>query len=417
MKTTKGKIAADTEILEFPTSAPWPQANEFCDLAAVAIKAAQMRPPLFFRSVFGKPGSWLPPYRRFSEYNIINPWRLITTARFLMDISIPAAAVSTPGWARMLFPPVLNRRFWRPTGFFRQPDTFGGVSTFPDEHWFFINGIATNADVARINAGCLAHLFHRPVTVIQNSTASLLVDLHECAIGKGFKDDPDSEDRKTMTEPAWRATTAVLEALNSHHNRRVVIIAHSQGTIIAANVLRAVAKALRSKLVSQKRPRWHPFTKALMGGVQTESDKILRDNLAHSLSVFTRGGMEQALERLAKLEIYTFANCADKMRYVYPSRRLPYMEHFANEHDLVARLGVLSPLRDGPGSLVEIDGPVFEQKGAWGHLLNEHYLSPIDDYLYPGGRGHRRERDPFPRQGGTDSNPRLYEYFHGKRQA
>ena len=47
----------------------------------------------------------------------------------------------------MLFPGFINRRFWRPTAFFRQPDEYGGVSSFPGEHWFFINGIGTNADV------------------------------------------------------------------------------------------------------------------------------------------------------------------------------------------------------------------------------------------------------------------------------
>ena len=103
------------------------------------------------------------------------------------------------------------------------------------------------------------------------------------------------------------------------------------------------------------------------------------------------------------------------MRYVYPSRQVPYMEHFANEQDVVARLGILSPLRDGVDPLIEIDGPVFEQKAAWGHLLNEHYLSPIDDYLYPGERRYCRDQDPYPWVGKQTQKPRMYEYFHGKR--
>jgi len=415
MKATQRKAASKSGVIDLLTTAPWPPANKFCDLAQVALEATHLEPPDYFRSVFGASQSWLPPHRRFSEYNIINPWRILTTARFLMDISIPSSAVTTPGWARMLLPDLINRRFWRPTSFFRQPDEYGGVSSFADEHWFFINGIATNEGVAKINAAYLAHLFHRPVTVIQNATNSLPVDIYECVIGKGFKDDPDSTDRKTMTEPAWRATAAILEALNADQTQRVVVIAHSQGTIIVANVLRAVAKALRSKLARQKKPRWHSFTNKLMGEVQTETQKILRNSLAHSLSEFTRGGPGKALERLAKLEIYTFANCADKMRYIYPARQVPYMEHFANEKDLVARLGILSPLRGDQKALIEIDGPVFQQKAAWGHLLNEHYMIPIDDYLYPGDRKYRREQDPYPGEGKRAQRPRLYEYFHGKR--
>ena len=415
LNPSKSSVAGKTAVVDFSIKAPWPPANRFRDLAEVALEALRLSPSNYFRSVFGAPLSWLPPHRRFSEYNIINPWQLLTTARFLMDITIPSYAVTPPGWARTFSPAFINRRFWRPTSFFRQPDEYGGVSSFPGEHWFFINGIATNEDVAKLNGAFLAHLFHRPVTVIQNATNSWPVDIFECAIGKGFKDDPDNADQKTMTEPAWRATAAILEALNAGQTRRVVVIAHSQGTIILANVLRAVAKALRSKQARQKKPRWHPFTNELMGEVKTETEKILRNNLAHSLSEFARGGPDKALERLSKLEIYTFANCADKMCYVYPSRQVPYMEHFANEQDIVARLGILSPMRDGAKPLIEIDGPLFEQKAAWGHLLNEHYLNPIDDYLYPGERKYRREQDPYPGGEKQLQKPRLYKYFHGKR--
>lgn len=415
MKPTKREMAGKSAVTNLLITAPWPPANRFRDLAGVALEALRFRPPDYIRSVFGAPQSWLPPHRRFSEYNIIDPWRILRSARFLLDISIPSAAVTTPDWARVLFPNLVNRRFWRPTSFFRQPDENGGTSSFSDEHWFFINGIATNKDVAELNAAYLAHLFHRPLTVIQNATNSLPVDVYECAIGKGFKTDPDSTDQKTMTEPAWRATAAILEAINADQTRRVVVIAHSQGTIIAANVLRAVAKALRSKQARQKKPRWHAFTDRLMGEVQTETQKILRNNLAHSLCELAKGGPAMALERLMKLEIYTFANCADKMRYVYPSRQAPYMEHFANELDVVARLGILSPLRDGPAAPIEIDGPVFRQNAAWGHLLNEHYLTPIDDFLYPGERKYRREEDPYPGNGKRAQKPRLYKYFHGNR--
>jgi len=410
----------DAEADKAFSTLEWPHANQLRSLVGVAAAAVRIKPPLYLRSIFGSPASWAPPHRRFSEYNILNPWRPVTTLRFLSDITLPAFPTTAPNWATTVFPPVVNRRLWRPTQFFRQPDEYGGVSTFPDERWFFINGIMTNADLARINSAYLARLFHRPLSVVQNATDSALVDLFECAIGKGFKNDPDSTDRKTMTEPAWRATTAILEAINAPQTERVVVIAHSQGTIIAANVLRAVAKALRSDLVEQLRPRWHTFTDRLMGGVQTETQKAVRNNLAHSLAQLTKGGLEEALSRLAKLEVYTFANCADRMRYVHPSLDVPYMEHFANEHDIVARLGVLSPLR-GFGAQAEtpiqIDGPVFVQRGAWGHLLNGHYLTPIDDYLYPGSRRYRRDDDPYPAVDDGLPESRLYGYFHGKRPA
>jgi len=418
--STKDRIRREAEADEAFSAPEWPHANELRSLLRVTAAALGMSPPLYLRSIFGGLRSWAPPHGRFSEYNILNPWQPLTSLRFVSDITLPAFPTTAPNWARTVFPPVVNRRLWRPTDFFRQPDEYGGVSTFPDERWFFINGIMTNADLARINAAYLAHLFHRPLTVIQNATDSAFVDLFECAIGKGFKNDPDSDDRKTMTEAAWRATAAILEAINAPQTQRVVVIAHSQGTIITANVLRAVAKALRSELAGQLKPRWHAFTDRLMGGVQTEIDKAVRNNLAHSLAQLTKGGLDEALSRLAKLEVYTFANCADRMRYVHPSLEVPYMEHFANGHDIVARLGVLSPLRRSGAQAeapIQIDGPIFVRRGAWGHLLNDHYLTPIDDYLYPGSRRYRREKDPYPAVDEGPPESRLYGYFHGKRPA
>jgi hypothetical protein len=391
-------------------------ANEFLDLLKVACAASQMDWVRLIPSIFRTCRKRSLPIRKFSEYNILNPLSPVTKARFLMDLVIPAFPESTPDLARMLLPPVVNRRFWRPTGFFRQPDEYANVCSFPKEQWFFINGIATNEDVARLNSAHLAHLFHRPVTVIQNATCSLEVDILECVIGKGLR----LCDKKMMTEPAWRATTAILEALSLEYIDRVVVIAHSQGTIIMSNVLATIKEALKDELATQKNPEWHEFTNRWMGKLVTEEQKMLRNGLAHALAEFTRNRSEKVIERLAKLEIYTFANCADKMNYVttnlklpFAARELPYMEHFANEFDWVARLGILSPLRGDSENIVEINGEVYEQKEQWGHLLNEHYLMAIDDHLYPGSSRFRRNENPFPPIGGGEAKPRLYQYFHG----
>ncbi len=387
-----------------------PSANDLRDLLEVACEASRMDWDRLFSSVICRlPGRPLLR-RRFSEYNILNPWRPATKLRFLMDLTIPAYPESAPKLARTLLPPVVNRRFWRPTSFFRQPDEYAGVCSFPNEHWFFINGIATNTDVARFNSAYLAHLFHRPVTVVQNASGSLTVDVLECMLGKGLR----VCDKQIMTEPAWRAAAAILEALNADHIEHVIVIAHSQGTIIMSNVLAAIEEALKSEFATQDDPEWHAFTRKLMGNVETETQKMLRNSLAHALAEFTRNKSEKVMDRLKKLEIYTFANCADKMRYVHLTRPIPFMEHFANEFDWVARLGILSPLRGDSDATIEIDGPVYQQKGEWGHLLNEHYLAFIDNYLYPRSGPLDPDDDPYPPSGNNDSEPRLYNYFHGK---
>lgn len=397
------------------TSTKWPHANEFNDLLDITWDAVHIRPPLYLQSLLGPAGGWIQTRRKYSEFTILDPWQPIRTLRYFRDTTIPASPSSAPGWAETLMPSVLRNIFWRPSRFFQQADVYGSPCSFPDEHWFFINGVATNEDVTRLNAACLAQLFHRPITVLQNATDSLMVDLIECAVGKGFKDDPNSEDRKTMTEPAWKATSAILEALNAPATKKVVVIAHSQGTIIVANVLRAIAKALSEQHLLVPRGRrlgWHEYTRALMGGIKTHFDKTLRDELAHSLSVFGTGKPSEISDRVQKLEIYTFANCADKMKYVAGrgGRMFPYLEHFANEFDIVARLGILSP-----NDKIDIDGVTYIQADGWGHLLNEHHLFAIDDYLYPGPE-HGRDENPFRQTGSRDGEePRLYSYFHGKR--
>lgn len=67
--------------------------------------------------------------------------------------------------------------------------------------------------------------------------------------------------------------------------------------------------------------------------------------------------------QMRNLEIYTFASAADGES---PLSNL-YQEHFANEEDYVARIGLLAP-EYRPKTL-------FLRPGGKGHLLNRNYLS------------------------------------------
>ena len=122
---------------------------------------------------------------------------------------------------------MLDTFFYQPTVILQRPDQYGSYTSYPREKWFFINGIMTNDDVAQLNAAYLSDLFHRPITLIQNSTCGLVSDLAECALGKQW--------RRT-TEAVKKAFPAIHAALKSE-KEKVVIIAHSQGTIIASVVL------------------------------------------------------------------------------------------------------------------------------------------------------------------------------------
>ena len=82
---------------------------------------------------------------------------------------------------------------------------------------------------------------------------------------------------------------------------------------------------------------------------------------------------------------------------------------------MVAGLGVLGPNAAARGICIE--GPGYVRRGAWGHLLNEHYLRAVDVAQRV---GHRRGGN------GTDAPfellnpevqhapmPRLFAYLNG----
>ncbi|MFC3153421.1 hypothetical protein ACFOEK_20440 [Litoribrevibacter euphylliae] len=393
--------------------------NDYEVLTKVALEALKFFPPLYFNSIFGSVKSWLPPHRDLSEYTVLSPWRPLRAIDYLIDTSVPAFAHAPGPWASTLLPPLMRELFWRPSNYFQQADPFDCVTSYSDEHWFFLNGIATNQAVAEMNSALISELFLRPVTVIHNQTDSVALDLLQCAIGKSFKTDPSLDESQTMTEPAIKATVAILEALKDPARSKVVLLCHSQGTIIAANVLRALQRCLSNIKRLTKEPDAKP--KLLLDVIDELALNILYTDYLKQCDC---AAVDQNLtELLRKLEVYTFANCADKMNYITQVHDasgkligLPYIENFANEFDLVARLGVLSPLK-GQEDYVEIDGPIYEKKGllAWGHLLNQHYLFGIDGYL------EGETRNPYVLTDNEEQSlselPRLYEYAAGKRPA
>ena len=242
-------------------------------------------------------------------------------------------------------------------------------------------GIKSVLSLTETNARLIAKMFHRPLTVVHNSTNSLPVDILESAVGKAWR---------WMTEPARVAYPFLLEALKDRSKERVIVVCHSQGTIITANLMRALDKA-----------RFRRWLFSRDAGASPEQADRPVPRLPRK-------------KRLAKLEVYAFANCADQMTYAARptcskrDQRVPWIENFANEFDSVARLGMLARGEAAQG--IQIDGDRYVRKGAWGHLLNQHYLFPILDHLsQPGGE------EPFPASGGSGGGPRLYEYFAGGR--
>jgi hypothetical protein len=360
------------------------------DLVGAASDALAMRPPAWGMAVFGMPSSWVPSPH--SEYGFAYSARVLRAARYVADVAIPSLPMTAPAW----FPEPLAPFFWHPSRVRQRPNHHQSFTAHRDEAWLFVNGILTNAAMADLNAGYLADLFHRPITLLENSTDGLIEDLIECAREKSFG---------RNAEATERVFPAIYDALKDPEKRRVVVIAHSQGTIITSAVLRLL------KLI-YKGDRDQPAC---------DDDPVAARDVVRGASVELDPKDFEPLERdeLAKLEVYCFANCASTMRYVDHTAAgpLPWIESYGNEFDVVARLGMLAPnpLKRG----MAIDGPRYECKGAWGHLLNQHYLRAIDKTQRV---GHTRgpanasaapyvlnNADDFPEA----AQPRLFGYING----
>ncbi len=185
------------------------------------------------------------------------------------------------------------------------------------EKWFFINGIATSPPVAILNGRELARVFDRPIHLIHTPTYGAVWDLWDSITARTLRKDG------YLSRPAYNV---IKEALVSHD--RVVIVGHSQGTIVSSYIAR----------------------------------KLLKDKKYRHLA--------------PKLEIYCIAGVADSLRVdrlmsEHHQRGVPYVEHFVNTLDFFGRIGVLAHLEHTAGA-------VFALENKKGHLLNDHYLPSIE---------------------------------------
>jgi hypothetical protein len=259
-------------------------------------------------------------------------------------------------------------------------------------------------------------LFGRPLTVLHNVTRGFVPDLAACAVGKEWD---------WVTESAAVAFPCIYAALKDAACERLILLAHSQGTILAAVILALLEELhppIRTQLATQvevaserkvarKLARQWNFERSLRAA-QTGRD--LHPEEPASFDWPGRGRRQPEVvtrEELQKLEIYCFANCASEMVPVSTGDKngmlVPWIESYGNEMDIVARLGVLANVV-GPGS-VRIGGDRYKRPSAWGHLLNAHYLCPMMK-----ARSKDSSGGLVPLKGNLLATPRLFAYLGAK---
>jgi hypothetical protein len=343
--------------------------------------ASALEVPRFqwIRSVLGNPSSYAAPPDGYQTE--------------LSALSLETAACALLPWARTL----LERGGSGPL-----TPVGAAMDNHPEERWLFINGICTEQKIAELNASMLARMFRRRIEILYNATDGILGDLYECALGKGFD---------AITEAVAKNLRPFVEALCDPAAERLVLVSHSQGTIVAAVMLKWLEEVLSLPGLSQGPGEQKPsperrVAQRLAGKYGTEDRHYQRAKGAHALA---KGTLTP--KHIAKLELYCFANCATAMNPIVsvgtPPRHAPWIESYGNEYDLVARLGVLAPPH-GIGS-ARIEGERYRRDGAWGHLLNAHYLVPMLADL----TGNSRAPALVPFRENLLAAPRLYGYYQG----
>lgn len=238
------------------------------------------------------------------------------------------------------------------------------ASTVKDEIWIYINGIATTKDIADMNRDKLFELFGRPIHLVHNPTDSIFLDLLECVVSLNYGEvEPSKELKLCLMEQLWKA---------NKENKKVVLIAHSQGTIITGNAVHDLGES--TPKVSKK-----TIERLQAKFPETEVSKVLKS-------------IPSIMKK--RLEVYNFADCAHRM----DESRVKYLENISNRGDLVAWLSHLFPFPsywfNQAGDSLSITGESVIECRLWGHLLNTHYLSQVEKGKYQKSRLVSQYLDP-----------------------
>jgi hypothetical protein len=96
------------------------------------------------------------------------------------------------------------------------------------ERWFFLNGCCVSGHNVQQNVDVLAETFGRPIFAIHNRTYGALGDLFECILQRSFD---------LFTEETRVCYEYVKAYCTDPNVKKVILVAHSQGCIMASQIL------------------------------------------------------------------------------------------------------------------------------------------------------------------------------------
>ena len=233
-----------------------------------------------------------------------------------------------------------NQIFEKDEDYHDYEEVYGGEvqNDYPEELWIHVNGIMTELDDAKKTCVEMHNLFGRPCKLLHNPTDGLILDLLECFMGKtGLL-------KHGCTRPRHRLKNSLLMEMDVEKYKKIVLVAHSQGTIITGYVI-----------------------------------GDLNDMVENEES--TAEERESMKEKMSKLEVYLVAGAAHHASGKYVSR----LECLSNRGDFVAILGHIFPnTLKGIWKDIRGNGIIYKHckdhvdNLKWGHLLSRHYFASME---------------------------------------
>lgn len=193
--------------------------------------------------------------------------------------------------------------------------TAATVTADRSEVWYLVNGVAEARSMVAGSLAALKAATGRDVMGLYNPSMGLGVDLLECLLGRCLD---------IASRPVAVITRRLADDLRN--GVRVVLLAHSQGGIIASNVVRSLLRD------------------AAAGDAAVLAKASGEGAVGTDAAVPPAGAPPLTTAHLAQLEVYTWASAADDMPHgrLPDGSTVPFCEHFAAEGDVVARMGALT---------------------------------------------------------------------------
>lgn len=283
--------------------------------------------------------------------------------------------VRPSGWQRVINPSRIQEQSWvRLSNSSGAPaEKFCPNAKVPDEppkvrgeKWLFVNGIATELFWLHLACKKLANKYSREITGVFNRGDGILWDLIECAGERNVGGTASASSQRKLiqrTRSSRRAQAELKEQLRvaltqagGKHYEHIVVIAHSQGCLL-------LRLALGELIASDS------------------NDAVdIRRTMLERLCVFTFGNpsvdwkLDWDSDRPIIERLNNSKQSGDGADLTFLSSHVLCTEHFANETDFVAKLGVMSKPAKERSSGYDRKAVFVNSEQDWiGHVFGTQY--------------------------------------------